>query len=272
MYYLYKKSKKANLPTFDYTFNNFKDFYVIADILSIPYRGTYYIRVKCDDVKDITSFYKVKEQYNFLEIYIEVNEALLQYVRLRIPGISLLNIEPDFEVFKRLVEKYDILFDKDCHRKVYFSIDHSYEEMDEALSLIKSTFPNKRVITDDEINQLFVIENLVWPSQVAIAYIKQDRFRVNKLRKCIETFGNDMCYYSMRKTVRNLLKDKIKYLRSGSGSYTIKALPVDNIIRLLNCLDYCNNRFRDVETILKLYEKGVTIDDIVQKRTNNGSN
>ena len=267
MYYLYKRSKKATLPAFDYTFNNFRDFYVVANILSIPWRGAYYIRVKCDDVKDILEFMKIKEQYSVLEIYIEVNDSLLQYVQLRLPGISLLNVEPDFEVFKRLIEKHNILFDKNCHKKVYFSIEHSYAEMDEALSLIKATFPDKRIITEKEITQLFVIDNLVYPRSVCIAYLRLEYGRLNRLRKCVETFGNDLCFYAMRKTARNLLKDKIKYLRSGSGPYIVKVIPVDNIVRMLRCLDYNRERFLEVETILKLYEKGGTIDDIVQKRT-----
>ena len=63
------------------------------------------------------------------------------------------------------------------------------------------------------------------------------------------------------------LKEKIKYLKTGKGNGLIKMLDADNIVRLLNCIDFNRGSFKDVTTILNLYEKGVTINDTLQKRT-----
>lgn len=270
MYYIYKKSKSSELPEFDYIFRKFEDFYEIAKLLNTPLIGNYYIQVKSDSYKDIIKFIEVSNSFSNLIIYVEVSESMLEYICLHRPDISLLDSKSNFEIFKELISKYSILFEKGCIETTYFAIGHSYAEMDEALELIQRTFPNKKVSRSD-LEQLFVMDNLVYPRSVCIAYLRMDKGRAGKLKKCIEHFGNDLVFYSMRKTTRKFLKDKIEYLKTGNGNGLIKILPADNIVKLLNTLDYSRGRFMDITTLLNLYEKGVTVHDTLQERTGSSS-
>lgn len=267
MYYLYKKSKGNALPAFRYNFKKFEDFYEIAKLLEVPVVGNYYIRIKSDSFKDIMNFINVSESYALLIVYIEVSESLLNYITLQKPNVSLLESKSNFEVFKELISKYGILFKENCIKTMYFAIGHSYEEMDEALELLKHTFPDTSPITENEISQLFVVDNLVYPRNVLISYLRMMPGRKSQLEKCIEYFGNNLVYYSMRKTVRKLLDDKIKYLKTGQGSGLMKLISYDNIIRMINVLDYSRNNFTDIRTLLYLYERGETVNDTLQKRT-----
>ena len=151
--------------------------------------------------------------YSTLVVYIETSESLLEYITLQKPQVSILNSKSNFEVFKELIEKYRILFDKNCIQTMYSAIGHSYSDMDEALELLQKTFPNKK-ITVNELNKLFVIDDTVYPRNVCISYIRMDRWRKSKLNKCLDYFGNDLVLYSMRKTVRKFLDEKIKYLKT----------------------------------------------------------
>lgn len=267
MYYLHKKTKTSNLPAFHWIFKSFEEFYDIARIIEVPLIGVYYIQIKSEEYQEIVRFIDIADTYNHLMIYIETSESLLEYVTLRKPNVSLLASLSNYEVFKSLVEKHGILFAEKCLDKVYFAIDHSYEEMDEALSLIKLTYPDKDIITEAEISQLFVIDYLTYPRSVAIAYLRMDRGRQSKLNRCITQFGNNLALYAMRKTVRKLLDEKIAYLKTGKASYLIKTIPIKNLTLMMRCLDYDRRGFMDIRTILNLYEKGETINDIVQKRT-----
>lgn len=266
MYYLYKKSKNAVLPKFHYSFKSFEEFYAIAHLLEVPVIGAYYIQIKSDSYKDIIGFINIEHQFSTLLVYIELGESLLDYISLQKPNVSVLNSKSNFEVFKELIEKYRILFDKKCIDIMYSAIGHSYSDMDEALELLSKTYPNQ-MITKNELNKLFVLDDTVYPRSVCIMYIRMDRWRRSKLNKCIDYFGNDLVLYSMRKTVRKLLDDKIKYLKTGSGGYLAKTLPTMNIVRMAIALDYERRGFMDITTILELYERGETINDIVQERT-----
>jgi hypothetical protein len=266
VYYLYKKSKSVELPEFRYNFKEFKDFYEIAKLLEVPLIGAYYIRIKSESYKDIIQFINTAESYSTLIIYIEVSDSLLNYICLQKPSVQLLESKSNFEVFKELVSKYKILFNKNCIKTMYFAIGHSYAEMDEALELLQRTFPDVSPITDNEISKLFVVDNLIYPRNVCIAFIRLDRGRWGQLSKCIDYFGNDLVLYSMRKTARNFLNEKIKYYKTGHGTRLIQLLPYKNIVRLCCALDYKRGNFMDIRTILTLYEKGEYIYDTLQKR------
>lgn len=267
MYYLYKKTKSTELPKFDYSFTKFEEFYEIAHLIEVPLIGSYYIRIKSDSYQDIMQFIEVEGRYSVLVIYIEVGESLLNYISLHKPTVSLLESKSNYEVYKGLVSKYGILFAKNAMRTMYFAIGHSYAEMDEALELVQRTFAGVSPITEKEISKLFVIDDVIYPRNVLIMFLRLDRGRYGQLDKCINYFGNDLVLYSMRKSARAFLKDKIKYLKTGQGNGLIKILSYKNIIRMCIALDYRRGKFMDIRTILNQYEKGEYVNDTLQKRT-----
>lgn len=267
MYYLYKKSKSNELPEFHYMFKKFSDFYEVAKLLEVPIIGSYRINIKTDSYEDLMGFLNLEKSYSSLVVYIEVGEALLNYVMLRKPEVTLLESKSNFELFKELITKYGILFKKGCIDTMYFAIGHSYGEMDEALELLQRTFPNVSPITENEISKLFVVDHVVYPRSVCIAFLRLDRGRYTSLKRCIDYFGNDLVLYSMRKTVKKFLEEKIVYLKTGKGNKLITMLSYQNIVKLCRALDYERGKFMDIKTILTLYEEGVTVNDIVSKRT-----
>lgn len=268
MYYLYKKSKKVQLPEFQYRFKGFDEFYELTKYIHVSIYGAYYVNIVSDDYDAIVQFINQSESYKSIFIYIEIDEALLNYLVLAKPGVSLLGGQSNYEMFKDLIGKHNVLFDKNVIDKVYYAIGHSYEEMEEALLLIKDTYPDSKVITLDQVSRLFVIETLIYPRSVLIMYLRLDRGRERDLDKCIENFGNDIVLYSMRKTLRKFLKEKIAYLKSGNGSYLIKTIPVTNLMNMLRVLDYERMGFMEIKTIMRLYEKGESIYDFVHGESN----
>lgn len=267
MYYLYKKDKKTELPSFTYTFKGFDEFYEIASLLREPFVGHYYIRVKTDSYEEVMSFLKVESSYPLLTVYVEVSEPLLDYILLRRPEAKVLSSKSNYDVFKELVSRYNILFDKGCLDVMYRAIGHSYTEMAEALELVLNAYPDEVMIKREHLSKLFILENIVYPRMVCVSYLKMDRWRKSKLKKCLEYFGNDLVLYSMRKTVRQLLKDKTLYYKTGKGSPTVKSVPMENLVKLSYALDFNRGNFKDVLTILNLYEKGEYVYDTLQKRS-----
>lgn len=265
MYYLYKKSKSIALPRFSYTFAKFEDFYLKAKVLTASLVDSYCIRIKSDSYKDVLSFINASGNYDWLNIYIETTQSVIDFVTLSKPGVSLLSSKSNWEVFESLISRYGILFDRGCIRILYMAIDHEYESMVEALELIKQEYPNQ-IIKEKEIESLFVVDKLVYPRSVCIAYLRLDRWRKSRALKCIDYFGNDLVLYAIRKNVVSFLKEKTTYLRTGTGSNLIKTIPVNNIVRLYNCMHAGRAGYMNILTILEQYEKGETINDTLQER------
>ena len=266
MYYLYKKSKAVALPRFTYTFKKFSEFYAVANVLTTALVESYYIRIKSDSYKDIMQFIESDNKFPWLNIYIETTQSMMDYITLRKPDVSLLSAKSNYETFTDLVSRYGILFDRGCVQILYGAIEHEYSAMVEALELIQQEFPDVSPISKKEISALFIVDNLIYPRSVCIAYLRMDRWRRSRASKCVEYFGNDLVFYAIRKNVVSLLDEKIKYLKTGQGSGLIKTIPANNIVRLYNAMHAGRGRFKDILTILDLYEKGVTVNDTLQER------
>lgn len=266
MYYLYKKSKSVALPKFTYIFKKFSEFYDIADVLTIGLVSNYTICIKSESYNDIMEFLSMESKYTWLDIYIETSQSLIDYILLRKPTVRLLTSKSNYETFEELIARYNILFDKGCIRILYSAIEHDYNSMVEALDLVVKEYPDKKPVTKDDLNKLFVIENIIYPRTICILYLRLDRWRYPRAVRCVEYFGNDLVFYAMRKNVKKFLEEKIAYLKTGKGSGLIKTIPVNNIVRLYHALHYGCGNSKDILTILSLYEKGVTINDIVQER------
>ena len=260
MYWVYDKKSDNSVPICNYTFNSFNDFYDKAKVLTMTLSGFYNIKIKTQSADDIFEFIKSEQNYSNFNIYIEVSDTLLKYVMLNKPGVKTADSVSNYEIFKSLIEKYKILFDKGVHMKLYSNIEHDYASMSDALVTIATTYPNKTIKLQD-IQKLFIIEDIVYPRQVCIAYIQMYRWRRQRLDKCLSRFDNNFVLYGMRKNARTFLDEKIKYLQSGSGSDLIKSMPVYNLINLNRALDYNRGNFMDITTILMLYERGEFIND-----------
>lgn len=261
MYYVYSKSGKVTLPRFNYTLNSFEKFYELSGVLTKPLLGRYVIRIQTKDTKDIIQFVRSYENYKHLDVYIEVDADVLNYVNLHLPEVSKLDSKNSYEIYAELVTEFGILFAPGCAKVLFYAIPKDYDSMYEALLLIKREYGSMEVKQSD-IEKLFMLENITYPRQVCVQYLLCSRWRKKTLERALNVFGNDITFYSIRKHARQFLKDKISYLRTGNGNDLIKKIPVYNIVRLLNVLEYSNSgSFKDISVLLALYEKGETIND-----------
>ena len=264
MYYVYSKSGRLALPRFNYTLNSFDKFYELSGVLTKPLVGRYAIRIQSKSPKDIISFVRVYDNYKHLDVYIEVEADTLNYVSLHVPGLSKLDSKNNYEVWTELITEFGILFEAGCARRLFYAIPKDYDSMYESLLLIKQEYGSNEVKQTD-IEKLFLLESITYPRQVCIQYLLMSRWKRKTLERALSVFGNDLTFYSIRKHARQILKDKMSYLKTGKGNDLIKKIPVFNIVRMLNVLEYSNSgNFKDISVLLALYEKGENLNDYLQ--------
>ena len=264
MYYLVKNKKKNSYPVTNYSFKDFKSFYEVAGNLDVPIFGRYTFVIKSDNMNDVYEFVKNEEQYSGFIVYIYTTQANIDYICLKKPGANVYGAKTEYQNFMELIEKHEILFAKGVADVLYKSIDHDYEEMDSILLRVKTEFGGQEV-KERDLESLVVLNKIVYPRQVLMAYLNMDRWRLQKLRRCVSQLGNDVVFWSIRKSIKKLVESKVKYLKTGMNDSGIKYVNYDNLLFMYRTFLTGTGNFKDVEMLMRLYEKGVTVNDIIQE-------
>ena len=261
MYYLYdKKSKNTGIVHLDYTFNNFDQFYAVASMLTNTLRGTYKIKITCDKPEPIIQFVENSDNYKHLIIYIETEESSMQRVKMNLSGVSLLKDRDSKEIWYDLIGRYQVLLKPKCAEQIFWGISKDEATMSTVLLDLKEAY-GLQSITFEMAQKVVSINEVVYPKSVMMAYLRMDRFRESKLKKSIETIGPDILFYSIRKNIEEIYRQKCNYYVTGKGSDAVKNLPFNNIIKMYYAFRTLPIGFKDITIILKLYEKGAYIND-----------
>lgn len=261
MLYLYIKSKKTVLPNIHFSFRNLEDFKGIVKSLTYTFTGPYAIKLKELSKEEIIELVNSSDIYKHVDIYIEVNESLLKYVRSYYPSVKTINSISYYELYEKLIKKYNLLLERGGLKFLYSVIEKDYDAMEEFIANLKGIYGNNPV-SIKTLKENYILDDYTYPRTALISYLRMERWRESRLKKSINQFGNDLVLYSMRKNIRRIFNDKLNYLTTGDGAGYVKYIPTNNIIAMMNALDYSRGRFKDIFLILKLYEKGITINDI----------
>lgn len=264
MYVIRKDKKKANYPDTNYTFKDFKGFYEIAEYLDVPVFGKYSILIKSENVEQILSFIDIEETFAEFVVYIYTTQAVIDYVTLRKPAVKVDDTSSMYNTYKELIEKHGVLFSKGVDDLLYRSVEHDYEEMDSVLLKLKLEFDDVE-ITSKMLQTVVVVDDIVYPREVLNAYLRLDRWRLQKLRKCVKQVGNDVCYWVIKRTLRSMIKSKTKYLQTGVSDSGIRYINSTNLLMMYRLFVTGTGYVSDVELLMRLYERGLTVYDIIQE-------
>lgn len=253
------KASKKNTRDADYIFNKYSDFKALAAVLLCPIVGLFRINLTTDKIADIEELLKEQSLYEHLDIAVYTVERNLDILYMRHPGISNILDSSPFDVFKELVTKHNLLFDKKALYSLYGNIEHSNSEMEEALALLEDKFGKYNEITERYLQQYFPIQNIVYPREVLIAYLWMSKYRDAKLDKCVKQLGNDVCFRATIKNLKKFVEDKATYYTSGKASKLIKLIPEPNLIKLYK-LFVLDKKFTDAKVLYAMYERGEIID------------
>lgn len=263
MYTIIPSKKKEIVKQYDYIFKNYKAFYELAQGITYTLTGRYNIAIQTDDINETIQFMQNEASFDALIIDIYLPNSAVEYIRARYPGARIAESFSDYTVFMELVQKKSVYFDKYVATLLYKSIQHDVASMEEALEKIVQEYGNKQMITRKMLESLFIINDYVYPREVLLAYIQMDRYREVKLRKCLTQFDKSLVLNAMIKNVKQLVKDKAAYFKTGQASSQVKGVNTTNLLLMYRCLVAERGSFNDIEIILKLYERGDTIYGIV---------
>lgn len=267
MYRLIVAKKKQAMGGYDYTFEGFQPFYQIASLLTVPLKGKYAISVKSDSIEEVRGFIKDEATYASLMVDIYIPEAIFDYIAMRDASVKLAETVSPYTVFKELIQQRSILFDsKRTINILYNSIPHEYEDMCDALDSIIAEFGEKATITETKLSTMFVLNKMIYPRQVTLAYLWLERWRASKLKNCLECMGSDVLLGAMVKNIKSFMQQKLEYYQTGKANGVVQNIDMRNLLIMYRIFVLERGGMNDVELLLDLYERGLSSYDLVQKK------
>lgn len=263
MYKILKFKKKLQYGNYHYVFKSFDDFYPIASRLTLPLIGVYRICVISNDTEAITNFIKRENDFFSLQIDIYSEQKVIDYILKYNPSAKVSGSESDYEIFMRLISERGILFDKYCIYKLYSSIDHELAYMIEALDIIVQEYGKRNLVTLEMLSQLFVINDVVYPSQVLRKFLAQDRNRYKSLSVCMSQMDNDVIVGATVKEIKRMIGLKASYFKTSTTSEErIKTVNTENLLLAYKVFISERGGINDAFILYKLYDAGITTIDI----------
>lgn len=265
MYKIVPVKKTTVKSTHDYLFSDFNSFYKIANVVTVSLKGLYSIGITTEDAEAVKEFLQKEEKYKHLDISIYMPEVIVEHMSLYNIQMNVADQMKSFDVFMEMVSSKNLLFDKGAVYTLYSSIEHSVQEMSNAVSLLYNKYGPHCKITEKMLAEDFILNKIVYPRTVLLAYLWLDRWRDAKLKKCLSDVGSDVALAACIKRISEFQKAKVDYYRKGESSKLIKSLDTYRVNLMYRVLVTDRGNLRDLTLLFEMYERGLTNYDFVYK-------
>ena len=260
-----KVKDDKSIKDYDYYISSLTDLEDLMKVIYKPIIGSYTILLELKDLNYIKNVLNSKERYNHLNLILIVSDHMLKKIKLSMPDIIKSEDKSIFEYLQEGITKRNLLINKKVLYMIYSSVGKSYEEIDEVLDLLYSNFGSYMSISPKDLSQYIVINNITYPRSVLIDYINLNRYRKQRLQKCLNDISKEIVLASMVKNIKKLHEQKAKYLSTGIGNKFIRNLNTRNLNLLYNIL-VCSKPYylNSIEVLLEIYERGLDLNDLLQ--------
>lgn len=266
MYTLIRKKGKQGIQAYDYVFKDFKAYDEVTASLTYKLSGRYAIRVDSEKADEVLAFVQDVGRHERFDVDIYMSANTLEYLAQRNTHLNIRGEVSPVEAFKQLVSEKRILFAKDVMYTLYNSIAHDMETMESALDHVAGEFGQEAVVTEKMLSGLFLLNKVVYPRTVLLAFLRMERYRWKKAEASVAEIGNAVVAGAMAKNTKKLVKEKATYYMTGQGSALIKGIDTKNLMLMYRVLVAERVGLEDVALLMKLYERGISPYDILQQR------
>ena len=246
-----EKKSKQKLPNSDYTFTTLEEYDLVLPYLTPKFGDNWLMQLIDPTIKEAKQLID-RGVPHFIDMHIYLVKLKLDNVLLENPSLAPKEIS-NKEAFLNLVAELNHPIDDNAMWHVYKVFNRNLADIEDALQKL-DVEAQGLTITLKQVTATFALTERIYTSQVIRAFIMQERWRWNKLDKLVAELGVDYAYYSMRKQVNALLKDKVAYLENGTyknrAVETIDAVSIDKLVILFA---YSNNP-KELSSILHKYD------------------
>lgn len=263
MYSIVKSTSEDDFSGFDYIFKKIEEFEQVVPYLYLPLSGVYRVALVTTNIDNVLDIIQNEQKYSNLALTIFMEEQAMDKVASYVPEANFEQSINTYQMFVDLVAERHLLFERHLLYKVYRSIDHNLIEMMNVLDEIVMKFGSEIEITEKQVSTIIAINDIVYPRQVIMKFIEMDIYRWRLYNKCIKQLGNDIMIGSFVKSLKDFVKAKTRYLKTGQGNKYIREMNTSNLAIAYRIFVTERVSINDSYILLKLYENGVSEKDLL---------
>lgn len=196
----------------DYIFEDCEKLLKLLPYLKKKIEGTWNIAVLLPSIKYARKFVdeEIVPEYVDLVMYLE-KDVSTQLMSER-PKL-LVKEKTAYERYMDIIADMKVLIDPKAAKELYFRVGQSKGKLQEYLMELADQ-SNGQTVTLDMVKRNVVDERRLYASDVLNAFLLRDRWRWKRYEKFVSALGRDYAFYSLRKYVTRLVREKNKYLRN----------------------------------------------------------
>lgn len=248
--------KKTKIPECDYYFEDFEEFYELASVITMSFKGMINVAIISNDTKAVLGFIRKSSMYNGYNINVYTNNDTIKHINKITQVVVEQEQKSMFVILQEMCSEANLLFAKNVQLDLYNSIEHDLDTFKEIVNVLLTEFGERNEITKSMLASVVVLNNTIYPREVLISFIFKSRYRQSKLKSCLSSVSKEIAYYATKKQVADLLRAKCQYYKTGEGNNLIKVLP-SNTLNYLFYLFYASafSDIKDLEVIYEIYER-----------------
>lgn len=264
MNYLFDRKNKPVLPKMDYVFETYEDFVELSGALTTSLFGNYKMEIININAKELLELSRNENSYPYFNVYVPVDSAVVKELRLIAPALKLMDQTDFYSIWLEQISKYQLNLTPDAVHKLYWAIPRNITSIIDCAIVLEDKYHQEK-INYQMAKKALGLEDRIFSKMLCVYFIRQDRYRWQKLDTAIKQTGEQRLFYSMRKNLDYLLEEKFKHIKQGTGSDLIKTLPLDNMLRLKYAFTQYEGKTKSIYLLLNLYEKGETYDSLYRE-------
>lgn len=249
---LKKKQKDMQFTPYDYTFEKMDKFYSIVPYLLPKIDGEWHIAIlepKFDEMLTLIDSSIVPKHLN---VTIIVDKKVMEQLYLYHPEMEKPE-KTNWEKYMDLLKTFEGSMEDKVMRELYYRAGPTEKALQEALGLL-SKYP---VVTMQILNKHFLKVNRVFASRVVQQFLMGWHAQAYKaLSILITEIGSKAAFYAMRKYIRTVYKEKVKYLNNEeTKEWIVTKADSYTIVRLYTLFEEATNPYQ-LYIILHIFEEG----------------
>lgn len=247
-------NKSIDFSVYDYVFEDAEKFLSILPFMTPKIEGDWSIIVIEPKLPFVRTCLDTEIIPAYLELVITIESGQLEQLYLERPNL-VEKEKSNWEIYMDMVAHFESVLDNRSMYEIYRRCGPKEDNLRTALNTL-SIYP---VITLTEVNKHFAPVTRVYANQVVRSFLL-GRFRQawRQLSILEEEIGPTVAFYSMRKNIRHLLREKSKYLRNeDTGERLIENIDVYSLIYLYQLFETAASPLQ-LYPILLMFERRST--------------
>lgn len=202
-----KLSRDTPFNRFDYVFEDEKRFDKLLPYLYPKLEDTWSVAIIEPKMPYIRTLLTTSYTPNWIDITVFLDKGGYDQISLEFPKILEVEKSP-WEQYMELLKTRDVTIADNAAKELYFRAGPRLGDLEAALDKLKDI----ESISLKDISKVFPPVSRVYAKQVAQAFLNQDKKAWFLYSKLEQELGIEYAYYSIRKYINKLFKEKDDYL------------------------------------------------------------